>query len=111
MMSATSTIEARPQETAPSPWEAFRVQLQTLRTHCLKERAQASLAAAGYAADPVEWARSTTLELNLDEIEAALARIEGGTYGRCLYCGSPIPRRRLEIRPFARGCVPCSERA
>jgi hypothetical protein len=110
-MSATSSIQARRHQTAASPWEAFRVQLETLRTHCLKERAQASLVAAGYGADPVEWARSTTLELNLDEIEAALARIEAGTYGRCLYCASLIPRRRLEIRPFARGCVPCSERS
>ena len=110
-MSATSSTQTRPHQTAPAPWEPFRVQLETLRTHCLKERAQASLMAAGYGADPVEWARSTTLELNLEEIEAALARIEAGTYGRCQYCGCPIPRRRLEVRPFARGCVPCSEQA
>jgi len=110
-MSATSTIEARPQETERSPWDAFRVQLETLRTHCLEERAQTSLVSAGHGGDPVEWARSTTLELDLDEIEAALARIRAGTYGRCQYCGTTLNRRRLEIRPFARGCVPCSERS
>jgi hypothetical protein len=108
-MSAVSSIRGRPTPTVSASWEPFRIQLETLRTHCLKERAQASLAAAGYGADPVEWARSTTLQLNLDEIEAALARMEAGTYGTCIYCDSPIPRRRLEVRPFAAGCVPCSD--
>lgn len=108
MLTATSAL--RPAPTAPGPWEEFRAQLERLRTHCLKERAQASLVAAGFGADPVEWARSTTLRLNLDEIDAALARIDAGTYGTCLHCGRKIPRERLVLRPFAGGCVPCSDR-
>jgi RNA polymerase-binding transcription factor DksA len=108
-MSTSSPARACTVAPAVAQWEHFRVQLETLRTHCLKERAQMSLAAAGYGADPVEWARSTTLQLNLDEIEAALARIEAGTYGTCVHCGSPISQRRLESRPFAPGCASCSD--
>jgi RNA polymerase-binding transcription factor DksA len=39
------------------------------------------------------------------EIEAALARIENGTYGRCVDCGRPIPDERLEARPEAARCL------
>ena len=44
----------------------------------------------------------------LTEIEAARARIEDGTFGRCEVCGKPIPDRRLEARPVARTCVGCA---
>lgn len=43
----------------------------------------------------------------LREIEAALARIDDGRYGRCERCGRPIPLERLEARPTARTCVAC----
>jgi RNA polymerase-binding transcription factor DksA len=39
------------------------------------------------------------------EIEAALARIDAGTYGRCIDCGRVIPDERLEVRPEAARCV------
>jgi DnaK suppressor protein len=44
----------------------------------------------------------------LDEIDAALQRVADGTYGRCERCGTAIPDGRLEARPVARRCVPCS---
>lgn len=105
---ATQTVAA---PRAPGPWEEFRVQLERLRMHCVKERAHASLVAAGYGGDPVEWARSTMLRFTLDDIATALARIEAGTYGTCTRCGGPIPRDRLVLRPFATSCVPCADRA
>lgn len=43
----------------------------------------------------------------LDEIEGALDRIEAGTFGACIDCGKPIPRKRLEILPFAKRCLAC----
>src|SRR5262249_12706010 len=43
----------------------------------------------------------------LDEIENALERIDKGEYGLCLDCGKPIPRKRLEILPFAKRCLVC----
>ncbi len=39
------------------------------------------------------------------EVEAALGRLDAGTYGACVVCGEPIPAARLEARPSARTCV------
>ena len=41
----------------------------------------------------------------LAEIEAALARIEDGTYGLCSACGKPIAAERLEAVPYATLCI------
>ncbi|MBD0347738.1 MAG: TraR/DksA C4-type zinc finger protein [Thermoleophilia bacterium] len=50
-----------------------------------------------------------TLEDNaetvLAEIDAALRRIENGTYGTCQMCGRPIDPDRLEARPWATLCI------
>lgn len=45
---------------------------------------------------------------HLAEIDRAVARIEDGTYGLCERCAQPIPPARLEARPTASLCVPCS---
>ena len=44
------------------------------------------------------------------EVEAALQRIEEGTYGVCVDCGQPIPDARLEVRPEAARCVADQEK-
>jgi DnaK suppressor protein len=41
----------------------------------------------------------------LSEIDAALARIEEGTYGTCIVCGRPIAAERLEAVPYATLCL------
>jgi RNA polymerase-binding transcription factor DksA len=41
----------------------------------------------------------------LAECEAALSRLEAGTYGRCEECGQPISDERLEALPSARYCL------
>ncbi|XRQ11890.1 TraR/DksA family transcriptional regulator, partial [Actinomadura welshii] len=43
----------------------------------------------------------------LADIEDALRRIRGGTYGTCERCGGPIAPGRLEARPTARTCITC----
>jgi DnaK suppressor protein len=52
-----------------------------------------------------------TLEENsehvLAEIDAALKRIEDGTYGICSNCGKEIPEERLEALPWATLCIDC----
>jgi RNA polymerase-binding transcription factor DksA len=45
------------------------------------------------------------IEAELAEIDAALARIEAGTYGICEACGQPIEAARLEVIPYARLCI------
>ena len=44
----------------------------------------------------------------LAEIDDALRRIEGGTYGICEGGGEQIPRQRLDAIPWARYCVSCA---
>lgn len=46
----------------------------------------------------------------LEAIQAALARIDDGTYGRCEICGEMINAPRLTAIPTARRCVACQER-
>lgn len=41
---------------------------------------------------------------NLDDVDAALARLDEGTYGRCEACGEPIGADRLSAFPAARYC-------
>jgi DnaK suppressor protein len=41
----------------------------------------------------------------LDEVEAALRRIEDGTFGTCVACGKPIAEERLEAIPYATLCI------
>jgi RNA polymerase-binding protein DksA len=56
-----------------------------------------------------------TLEENsglvLTEIDAALKRIENGTYGTCSNCGREISTERLEAYPWAWLCIDCKREA
>ncbi|HWE26266.1 MAG TPA: TraR/DksA C4-type zinc finger protein [Myxococcales bacterium] len=42
------------------------------------------------------------------EIDAALRRIQRGTYGVCELCGRDIARQRLRAVPSARACLACT---
>lgn len=43
----------------------------------------------------------------VQDLEQALARVEEGTYGKCVKCGTDIPAERLEALPDAETCVAC----
>jgi len=43
----------------------------------------------------------------LNQIEAALKKIDAGNYGICDMCGINIPIGRLKAKPFARYCTEC----
>jgi DnaK suppressor protein len=45
------------------------------------------------------------LRAELDEVDRALEKIDGGTYGRCEVCGEPIAEARLEAMPATRFCI------
>jgi RNA polymerase-binding transcription factor DksA len=45
----------------------------------------------------------------LDEINAALARIADGTFGRCRQCGEAISEQRLQALPYAPTCARCAK--
>jgi DnaK suppressor protein len=43
----------------------------------------------------------------VEEINAALTKIDSGKYGVCEGCGELIPKLRLEALPYARLCMAC----
>ena len=47
----------------------------------------------------------------LVQIDAALERIQQGTYGQCEICGSKIPLARLNALPYALTCIECQRAA
>jgi DnaK suppressor protein len=49
-----------------------------------------------------------TLEVTLERIDRALAKLDEGTYGTCEGCGEPIPEKRLEAMPDSVHCVECA---
>jgi DnaK suppressor protein len=48
------------------------------------------------------------LEKHLKEVDAALERMEKGTYGICENCGKEIEIERLKAYPEARICLTCN---
>ncbi len=46
-----------------------------------------------------------SVRASLDDIDAALARVDEGTYGQCVRCGATIPDERLEAVPATRYCL------
>lgn len=46
----------------------------------------------------------------LRELEAALARIDDGSYGECIDDGAWIGYQRLKANPTAQRCIDCQER-
>lgn len=56
-------------------------------------------------------ALTDSLESRLYTIEAALTRLDDGSYGVCAVCDSDIPPKRLHALPFATLCVQCQSMA
>src|SRR3954452_18010005 len=89
--------------------DRFRALLTDQRADCVRQREGALAECAQSVPDPVAQRRSADLQVTIGEIDAALARIEAGTYGRCTGCHAEIPEERLELRPFAGTCVTCTD--
>jgi RNA polymerase-binding protein DksA len=51
-----------------------------------------------------------TLKNQLDDVDAAVATLESGTYGTCQSCGKEIGAARMEARPVSLYCVDCKTR-
>jgi DnaK suppressor protein len=114
-----STLNTTPYQTQLLAQRASLLeQLNTLRGGSVG-RAEASAEHFGRPEDSdaqVNTARD--LEFALDEretaelrlVDAALARIEAGTYGQCVDCGVEIPAARLQAAPHAARCIACQEK-
>jgi DnaK suppressor protein len=112
---------------APRELEQYRTTLVELRDRAVSganyvaEAIAEDVAPPGTSAAPVHLADAAgeTLEADLgafqveidrlEEINAAIDRIESGAYGRCLECGSQIDKRRLEAIPYTSLCIDCAK--
>ena len=45
--------------------------------------------------------------VSLEQVDAALARLDAGTFGTCIRCGRAIAAERLEALPWAAHCIDC----
>lgn len=99
---------------------AIRAALLEERARVVAELAEGEIEAPGQmtygsqaaaAAHVFEQQRDLALrdhnEQHLEAIDAALARLEAGTFGRCTACHREIPAERLEARPWAALCIDC----
>ena len=57
----------------------------------------------------VENAIGNQQELELFEIDIALAKIKDGTYGICEMCEESIGIHRMKVKPHAKFCIDCRE--
>ena len=106
----------------------YQQQLVAMRTALLAQmaeqrggdisRAEAASAHFSHSEEsPAQMATEKEIEFAIGEhelvelgaIEAALARIEAGTYGECTDCGVRIPVARLQATPEAPRCIHCQE--
>ncbi len=81
----------------PNDWEATPGEIDTTATE------------SDEIADKIEDFEENTailreLEIRLGDINAAIEKIEKGTYGVCEVSGEPIEEDRLEANPSARTC-------
>ena len=59
---------------------------------------------ADVAADS-EFSEAELNSMILQQVQDALQRIKGGTYGKCLVDGKPIEKKRLDAVPWAAYCA------
>ncbi len=55
----------------------------------------------------IEQSLEENAEHLLAEIDAALGRLDAGTYGSCVRCDKPIGDERLSALPYAAKCIEC----
>ncbi len=115
----------------PTELSAYRDTLLTLRarvtgdvSHLTSEALREGGAGGGLSHTPIHMADLGTdnfeqeftfslvenQEQTIEEIDAALARIRLGTFGRCEECGQEIPKARLQALPYALHCVACARK-
>lgn len=105
-----STLEIASARSVSASCELLRVRLERNRAEREEQLHQLSAVGPDNASDVVADAYRASVERILSETEAALRRMDKGTFGRCESCGEVIPLERLESVPHATCCVGCAQR-
>jgi RNA polymerase-binding transcription factor len=96
----------------------LRAEVQEDRAKSDSERDRRSAREAqdrGDEANTEQWRETNAamIDHHVDEIsgiQAALSRVESGTYGLCVDCGEPIGFQRLQAYPSANRCLECQSK-
>ena len=100
--------------TARTALEAERVRLQVEIDAGIESPgqmtygSQAAAASQGFAQQR-DLALRDKADKELELVDAALARLHDGTFGRCLRCGGEIAAGRIEALPWAAYCIACQK--
>lgn len=98
----------------------FKKSLETHRRSLAQTQEKLLSTPPDYGKDEGDRAKATLArELDLGQksrdrallisVEAALKRINKGTFGQCLNCGQEINAKRLGAIPWVRYCITCQE--
>lgn len=102
-------------------FENFKTRLQTLQgelQRTLGSRGEIVIQGSPDALDEVQYAIDRDLTIRrldreaalLREVNAALERIDDGSFGQCLDCDQAISLKRLKALPWASLCLECREK-
>ena len=107
----------------PTPLDAARAALLEEKARLLAELLETTIQApdpmtygSQAAAASQVFAQQRDLALRdhnrtlIEAVDAALARLDAGTYGTCITCGKPISPERLEALPAAAHCIDCQKK-
>jgi DnaK suppressor protein len=108
---------------SPSPYRERLLQERTQLLQRIAEQRGGLVSRADMAADhfdnsfqsraQIRTERQTEFAMNehetaeLGDIEAAMERMDAGTYEQCIDCGVSIPPARLNAYPTAKRCIDC----
>lgn len=95
----------------PQQLTMFRAMLDEQRRFRIDQLTAAGIPAPTDAAREVAKAILQAARIALRDIDAALARMAEGTYGKCTHCGVALRLERLEILPQAALCMECQRDA
>ena len=98
-------------------WLCSKASSGNSRKGCERDRRSArEVQDRGDEANTDQWreANAAMIDHHVDEIsgiQAALSRVQSGTYGLCVDCGEAIGFQRLQAYPSANRCVQCQSKA
>lgn len=99
----------RAQEARDYIHEESRGQLEDEREEIQSDNHPGDMATSTFDRE-LDYTLEENVERALGAIDAALQRIEDGTYGTCASCGQPIGAERLEALPWTTQCIDCKRR-
>jgi len=106
------TLETTPAASDPIQIDAARIREMLVLQAAEREEILRTLAPrATPNDDPIAYMTTVATRRELEQITAAIGRLDNGTYGRCVACGQGIAPARLDARPFADTCIGCQSNA